>query len=748
MMRNDSNQCTTETMISPDESRRLTSAEADVIEAFEGNFAFLKNEPVVLYGIGDKTKAILEHCKAHNIVGLMDKNSAGCLVYGKKVLSPREAAGVCTNIVIVSNYASAELIYRRIAHLEQRHGILIYHLNGTKPGAVYGENGRTPAETDAGLTYAGLRSLIDLHDVISFDLFDTLLLRKCLLPGDIFQIVERRLEERYGIRINFAQLRIEAERTAYREWGHGFGLDDIYQAMAFGGVSQESLELARALEIEAERESLIPRGVVVEAMRYAKERKKLVALTSDTYFSSEVIEGMLQAHDIAGYDLLTLSCEVKKSKSAGDLWRQYEETFRGKRLLHIGDDAFADVRQAEAHGITPFRICSPSELCRMSPLGDLADKANSLDDRIMLGCVYSKLFNDPFVLARFEKLALDDFYTAGYAFWGPLVLKFMQWLFSLAPRLKLRKVLFLSRDGFLLDRLYRKYADRFGAARLPEAIYFLTSRRALSVSSIEDVDGVIDVFKSAPYVTRINVDRFLRATFGVAARAEDPYRDRLLYDVDPEDLLRRVIAGYADEILKAAGEERDRYLRYFASLGIERSERIGVVNFVSGGITQHFFEKIFDCPRAFFLYFATRVDFGDVPTKNEVFALYGSRLSPYSGKANSLIKYYLTAESVFSSPDEQFVKFSSDGRPVFETADEARDFSGIDACHRGIDSFLDEMTGRDQNIAVRDFSAELADACFGSFFGKDGVVLSNEIKRALHIRDGFAPDAVVQTITE
>ena len=43
-----------------------------------------------------------------------------------------------------------------------------------------------------------LQHLIDVHDVISFDIFDTLLMRTVLDPTDVFEIVEKRAE-RHGI---------------------------------------------------------------------------------------------------------------------------------------------------------------------------------------------------------------------------------------------------------------------------------------------------------------------------------------------------------------------------------------------------------------------------------------------------------------------------------------------------------------------------------------------------------------------
>jgi hypothetical protein len=111
------------------------------------------------------------------------------------------------------------------------------------------------------------------------------------------------------------------------------------------------------------------------------------------------------------------------------------------------------------------------------------------------------------------------------------------------------------------------------------------------------------------------------------------------------------------------------------------------------------------------------------------------------------VAHYLTAESGFSSPDEQFLRFSGSGTPVFENDNRKRDFSGIAECHRGIEAFFNEMVSRDRNILSREFSTDMIDADFGVFFSPE-VEPAGSIKAALNIRDSFAPDSVVKTLTE
>lgn len=728
---------------------RISSTDRDVLAAFRANFSFLGSEPLVLYGIGEKTRVLLDHIGSFNVVGLMDKSSTGCIVYGKKVLSADEVVGRSRHIVIISNYASSHLIYRRIDYLEKQHDIEIYHLNGTRPKDVCNVDTSRSESIATGQNAEDLKRAIRDHDVISFDLFDTLLMRACLSPTDIFQLVERKLSERYGMFSPFAGPRIEAERIAQAQYRNACTLASIYQILGSKlNWSDDEIERALDLELETEMQYIIPRDSIVEAMGFAKSLDKVVVITSDVHLPSRFIERLLARDDIRGYDSLFISCEVGLSKFEGGVWENYLELYRGKRVLHIGDDEFADILQPSNYEISTFKVQAASELLNRSSLRGLVNKAYFPDDRALLGRLTSCLFNDPFVLSGTDKVTVPDFYSAGYAFFGPLVMKFMLWLIGSATELGVSRLFFLSRDGFILERLFRYYHNIMQNPALLQGTYFYTSRRSLSVSSIHNADDIAEVFRLAPYVTRIEFSQFLFATFGVGVHSGDRLGKRLLYEVSAEELLDHILREYAPEILDNAKDERMHYQKYFESLGLTGKERIGIVNFVSGGITQHFFEKLFPRERMDFFYFQTRVDFEDVSTKHDAHALYGKNLSSYTDSSNALIRHYLTAESVFSAPDEQFVRFSATGAPVFECDNGKRNFSGIAHCHEGMERFFQDMIQADPDIASRDFSNSLIDGILGIFFMADQCVLPDTIRQGLNIRDSFSPQEIVQTLAE
>lgn len=153
-----------------------------VLEAYKAHF--LGRERIVLYGVGINTKAILEEIQDGNIIGLMDPLCQGNVVMGKPVLSPEEASKRAGLIVIVARASVVPIIFERIRELETDHGIPIYNIEGKR----LAEEESDFCNDLPYWSYSAeeLREQIDAADVISFDIFDTLLVRNVLRPVDLF----------------------------------------------------------------------------------------------------------------------------------------------------------------------------------------------------------------------------------------------------------------------------------------------------------------------------------------------------------------------------------------------------------------------------------------------------------------------------------------------------------------------------------------------------------------------------------
>lgn len=201
------------------------------------------------------------------------------------------------------------------------------------------------------------RRLIADYQVVSFDIFDTLVGRLCLLPTDVF--CRAALACGVGRRgaLEFRADRIEAERQARAASPTGEAtLTDIYSGLPQYGQADRNALLEA--EIAAERALCRPVERGVRMFGVAKEMGKAVVLTTDMYLPRVVIEELLARCGVNGYDELFLSCERGVGKRTGDLFRLAARQMgvAASSIVHVGDSPGADVRGAMRAGVRPIFV--------------------------------------------------------------------------------------------------------------------------------------------------------------------------------------------------------------------------------------------------------------------------------------------------------------------------------------------------------------------------------------------------------
>ena len=123
--------------------------------------------------------------------------------------------------------------------------------------------------------------LPDSVKVVSFDLFDTLILRPFLKPTDLFTLLGQ-----IHSRNDFCDLRIKAESKARSSIGTEVTLDEIYSFMPKDLISFKELECQFEIDL-------------CFANPWMKERYqsltegKIVIITTDMYLPRNVIESIL-----------------------------------------------------------------------------------------------------------------------------------------------------------------------------------------------------------------------------------------------------------------------------------------------------------------------------------------------------------------------------------------------------------------------------------------------------------------------
>ena len=181
-----------------------------------------------------------------------------------------------------------------------------------------------------------VEELICENDVVSFDIFDTLLKRPYINPYHLLKHVEK-----YTGKVGFYDARIKAERIARKKLNfEDITLDEIYSF-----IEEEYKNLIN-IELELEENLLSQNEIAYEIYKNAIRENKKIAIISDTYFPREFILKVLNKNGYEKIDYLYLSCEKRKTKASGSMFKIFlEETgLDCSKILHIGDNLISDIK--------------------------------------------------------------------------------------------------------------------------------------------------------------------------------------------------------------------------------------------------------------------------------------------------------------------------------------------------------------------------------------------------------------------
>lgn len=197
--------------------------------------------------------------------------------------------------------------------------------------------------------------------VVSFDFWDTLVVRLCRRPVDVFASLGARLAAQEllapGVRAGtFKALRVRAEaqaRAAVRAAGSTEGevtLWQIYRNMPRAVVRTTSLDQLIDLEVAEERRLIRPHPVMLRLVDEVRRSGRRLAVASDTYLSAAQLQHLLP--DVGAFDFIFTSSDHKTGKSGG-LLPILAQAFSvaPAQVLHIGDNPQADVTAAQTVGM-------------------------------------------------------------------------------------------------------------------------------------------------------------------------------------------------------------------------------------------------------------------------------------------------------------------------------------------------------------------------------------------------------------
>ena len=674
-----------------------TEEEQQILKLFS---QMISERKTAIYGTEIIARFLL-NCGFYKLIaGVMGRIGPGALFCEKIVMSEGQVleAGI-TQIVVAARVKNYPIITERIANFCEKNGILLKGLNGKNLIQWYGARFLRLDKADTRyflLDSEKLRIEIDNHDIISFDVFDTLVMRKVLHPADLFYIVGCKAGRNNISPDTFAEKRNHADW--YNKYEKNiFGIYRTLQDMLM--LTDEERDYIMELELETEMQMVICRKEVVEAFRYALFHGKRVFLISDMYLPEPIMSKILSGIGIEGYEKLLVSCDYNCGKTSG-LFHVYKSMISNEKCLHIGDNEVSDGAASE-EGIDVFLIRSAIKMLHTSNLNVLEEYAYTMKEQNALGLLLSEIFNNPFALhAGYGVIQVRTYKEWGYRFLGIYVTAYFDWLIRQLKGSGIEKMLFSTRDGYLFYSLYEWYRENVDS-NIPDAVYFKISRKLCYLASMSNEES-IDFF--------LNYDNVYAPAELLEKRFLLSKCDILPYSGEDR---REYVMKHKEKIFRKAAITREKYFSYMNDIGLRKDGKYGFFDSYCRGTVQFLMEQF-------------------VPF--EVHGLYLGKIYN-TRKLNRIQSFYedkgeylrlndindkrTLMEYCFSSPETNIIGMDDDGKFLY--AEEYR-------TDRDIKHMLDIQEG------VREFFVQY-NSCFPMREGAFGGSLPNVVVNTMDFVD-------------
>ena len=319
--------------------------------------------------------------------------------------------------------------------------------------------------------------------VFSLDIFDTLIVRACAFPGDVFRFISddfrfSEMEEPFFKKSPLAET--TARRRAEMSGREEVTLAEIYDVLKLDmGITDLQRDDFKRREVELEEALAIPSKFGLQLIDLLKTNKKRFVLTSDMYLPRDVIENMLAKCNISGHDALYLSSELGKTKHRGSLYEVVKSHFDtdSENIIHIGDNFFSDHKIATKAGLKSIHRPAVREVFDQARIWQ---GTSLFRGEAPLKMIFNGLFVE--MISEPKKHPLDYIFSSDEAFWrsygwltvAPIMLSLANWIAKTSREQGIEHVGFFARDGAFPKRVFDLLHSDFETSYVAASRQFLT----------------------------------------------------------------------------------------------------------------------------------------------------------------------------------------------------------------------------------------------------------------------------------
>lgn len=677
------------------------------LDEFIERFRNHKDDKIILYGIGRYTATLLKGIKDFHFVGLMDKDPSktGKWIFGLPVMDIQTAEKNGDMVIINTSETYWDIIYNRIQNIK----IPVFYKNGEQAKEKENIELKNPFKQ---LSYECLCRHMKTADFVSFDFFDTLFMRSVCNPGDVFCLLEIWLMDKWASVSSFTEIRERAKGTVKKH----YSLDELYaQIEAISGMEHCLIEDIKNMELQLEKEQLIPRREVLSVLKYAIESQKEIYIISDMYLPESFYQDVLGEYGILVPDgHILLSNMLGMSKADGTMWKYYSEKIvNGRRAFHVGDNQKADVEMPSKYEIFTYQTPNAWEMLSVSSMKDVTSHICRNYDSAVMGCILKELFENPYALEGSDgRIWIKSNFEMGYCVFGPIILTFLLWLIKRSKEDHISTLVFLSRDGYFLKEDFEYLCKLKGEQR--HCCYLGISRQLAMAASIQSWEELIE-YSSMPY------------SGSMVELLEDRFEIIGVKEI-PDKTLEKYIEEYLPEIEDYLFGIRKNYLHYLGKMQLDN--QCGIVDLGYYGNNQKYLNKLTGNRMQGFYFNVNQSEQNENIKNQEMYACFQKK-HDLTGKKSEILKRMIYLESYLTAPYGMVKKVDQAGNFVCAKKKKNQEyFQDKVEINQGVKKFLSDYMERFGEFEL-DLDPDFIDWYYGYCF-QGGLEFVEKVKRSFY----------------
>lgn len=420
--------------------------------------------------------------------------------------------------------------------------------------------------------------------LVSFDIFDTTLIRKCGIPNNVFYILSKKLfpnsfslqEDFYNWRIHvedYYRINTKVEPNLYR----------LYELLPIHFKRFYCAKEIVELEMETEFDNLVANSEIKTIINNFREQGYTICFISDMYLDSLFLTSVLLKLGCAiPGEKVFVSNEFNKRKAIhGELYSVVRDYYPNtKKWIHYGDNYESDYRCAKKKGIDAIYYKRDYSLSEHEMLNSFRDYPFFQELSVLIGfqrCCRLSMGNSPDISNASDLVA-------------SLYIPYLFFISSFVKSHNIQYLFFLSRDANIFYELAKNY---FSEQLNLDIHYLYVSRKVLIASCFETLsrNEILELLGKKTLIGEYTSS--IISSLQIPDEVFNTITFEKFQSKEDEDSFFEMIRSNREIILEGLEQKRIQVIDYLKQEGfLEYSGNIGIVDVGWIGTTRLMLNKL------------------------------------------------------------------------------------------------------------------------------------------------------------